>query len=254
MNGDTKNTIKTIELRSERVRNIIGEVPPFLIRGGIGVIAAVVILVAAICSFIPMYDTAEGKIKLITYPPASLAIAAENGIFYKFAATESNIHFYAKDTVGYIKTDANLIFWYTAEIAGQIFINAHSGDRIQKGDCLFAVIPDSTNVHGQLILPYNQRSKIRAGQDVMIELEGFPSREFGVIRGRTNIVYPLKIYNNSGYEVGLRVDVVLPQGTTTTYKKDIRFSPDMEGIAKVILSKQSVLSKVLLTVGNRKHL
>lgn len=55
---------KDIELRSEQVRRIIGQVPPVLVRSGIGIIAAIVALLLAVAAFVPYPETAEAGITL----------------------------------------------------------------------------------------------------------------------------------------------------------------------------------------------
>lgn len=55
---------KDIELRSEQVRKIIGQVPPMLIRSGIGVIGLIVALLLAVAAFVPYPETADTDITL----------------------------------------------------------------------------------------------------------------------------------------------------------------------------------------------
>lgn len=45
---ETGNTQSHIELRSEKVRNIIGEIPPVLVRWGLAIIAIIFIVLLAI--------------------------------------------------------------------------------------------------------------------------------------------------------------------------------------------------------------
>jgi len=55
---------KDIELRSEQVRKIIGQVPPMLVRSGIGVIGLIVALLLAVAAFVPYPETADTDITL----------------------------------------------------------------------------------------------------------------------------------------------------------------------------------------------
>lgn len=55
---------KDIELRSEQVRKIIGQIPPVLIRSGIGIIGIIVALLLAIAAFVPYPETTESDIIL----------------------------------------------------------------------------------------------------------------------------------------------------------------------------------------------
>lgn len=55
---------KDIELRSEQVRKIIGQVPPMLVRSGIGVIGLIVAMLLAVAAFVPYPETADTDITL----------------------------------------------------------------------------------------------------------------------------------------------------------------------------------------------
>lgn len=53
-----------IELRSEKVRNIIGHVPPLLIRSGITLITLLVTALAAATCLIPYPENVKGKVEV----------------------------------------------------------------------------------------------------------------------------------------------------------------------------------------------
>lgn len=44
---------KDIELRSKQVRKIIGQIPPLLVRSGIGIIGIIIALLLAVAAFVP---------------------------------------------------------------------------------------------------------------------------------------------------------------------------------------------------------
>lgn len=54
--------MENIELRSENVRNIIGRIPPMLIRSGTGLITLIITLLLAAAAFIPYPETLEGEV------------------------------------------------------------------------------------------------------------------------------------------------------------------------------------------------
>lgn len=62
---ETNKTINDkIELRSEKVRQLIGEIPPSLVRWGIAIIAIVFIaLIAAVCLLPYPYSNGESILK-----------------------------------------------------------------------------------------------------------------------------------------------------------------------------------------------
>ena len=56
---------KDIGLRSEQVRKIIGQIPPLLVRSGIGIIGTIVALLLAAAAFVPYPETIETDITLV---------------------------------------------------------------------------------------------------------------------------------------------------------------------------------------------
>ncbi len=69
-----------IELRSEKARRIIGEVPPLLVRSGIGIITAVVIALLVAASTITCPESVTVHAVLTSYHngKASLTLAADS--------------------------------------------------------------------------------------------------------------------------------------------------------------------------------
>lgn len=60
----TNNTNDKIELRSEKVRKLIGEIPPSLVRWGTAIIAIVFIaLLAAVCLLPYPYSNGESILR-----------------------------------------------------------------------------------------------------------------------------------------------------------------------------------------------
>lgn len=53
MESDNRPTHDRIELRSQKVRQLIGEIPPSLVRWGIAVIAVIFIALIAAVSLLP---------------------------------------------------------------------------------------------------------------------------------------------------------------------------------------------------------
>jgi len=157
-----KEKSRDIELRSEKVRNIIGQIPPFLVRSGMGMIAVVVALALGVCYFIPYYETVEGRVEIL-------------------------------------------------------------------GD------------YGQILLPYEYQWKIQTGQQVRVELDGFPSTEFGTLRGVISEIYPSPIKDPTDNQLFLKVEMDLPERLTTSNKNELPFTPGMQGTATVVVSKRRLL-------------
>ncbi|WP_421920336.1 HlyD family efflux transporter periplasmic adaptor subunit [Marinifilum sp.] len=160
---------ENIELRSEKVRNIIGQIPSWIIRSGITVIFVVVIFLLTGSYFFHYPDKVEGK--------------------------------------AYLQIDSIGLFFAKVNV------------------------------------PYRCIGKIAEGQNVNVELEGYPVNKFGLLKGNiTKIVpYPLE-ENGESYFV---VQAKLTNGMKSTQNKSIPFFPNLKGNAKITVGEQRLLDKFL---------
>ena len=55
-----KNVSSDIELRSEKVRNLLGEIPPLLVRWGMVIIVAIFLAILLVVCFVP-YPYSKGE-------------------------------------------------------------------------------------------------------------------------------------------------------------------------------------------------
>ena len=112
---------------------------------------------------------------------------------------------------------------------------------INVGDNVFSIIPDTKNGFvGKVKAPALNSGKIKVGQTVNIRLANFPDREFGVLKG--------KIQNISlvpDKDGNLLLDVALPNGLQTSYKKQIVFQQEMKGSAEIVTEDLRLIERIL---------
>lgn len=112
---------------------------------------------------------------------------------------------------------------------------------VNAGDNVFAVIPNNENDYiGKVKAPAQNSGKIKVGQKVNIRLTNYPDREFGMINGTINAISltPDKDGN-------LLIDVSLPKGLETSYKKKIEFQQEMSGSAEIITQDLRLIERLL---------
>lgn len=131
-----------------------------------------------------------------------------------------------------------------APISGKITFTNYwtKNQNISSGDKAFSIVPeDYGKLIGKALLPINRSGKVRPGQQVNIRFSNYPDTEFGSIRGvvRTISLVSTKVNNESNYVV----EIILPNGLTTSYKRVLPFVPEMEGSADIITDRQSVLER-----------
>lgn len=112
---------------------------------------------------------------------------------------------------------------------------------VNAGDNVFAVIPNNENGYiGKVKAPAQNSGKIKVGQKVNIRLTNYPDREFGMVMGTIKAISltPDKDGN-------LLIDVSLPKGLETSYKKKIEFQQEMSGSAEIITQDLRLIERLL---------
>jgi len=120
---------------------------------------------------------------------------------------------------------------------------------IISGGVVFNIIPTNKGeVIGKALLPTERSGKVEIDQKVNINFANFPDNEFGVIRGYVKSIslVPSKEIGGNHYVV----EISLPNGLVTSYRKELPFFPEMEGTANIITKDLSLLQRVLLPIKN----
>lgn len=112
---------------------------------------------------------------------------------------------------------------------------------ITAGDIVFSVVPTSgSGFIGKLKAPALNSGKIQVGQRVNIRLANFPDRQYGVLIGK--VVNISLVPDKDG---NISVDIALPQGMQTSYKKQIPFQQEMRGTADIITEDLRLIERIL---------
>ncbi|MBF4518765.1 HlyD family efflux transporter periplasmic adaptor subunit [Flavobacterium sp. ANB] len=112
---------------------------------------------------------------------------------------------------------------------------------INVGDNVFSIIPDARNGFvGKVKAAALNSGKIKVGQKVNIRLANFPDREFGVLRGKIKNISLVPDKDGN-----LLLDVALPNGLQTSYKKQIVFQQEMKGSAEIVTEDLRLIERIL---------
>lgn len=104
-----------IELRSEKIRHIIGRVPPVLIRSGIGVISGIVFLLIIAACYIPYPEAVSVPVKIVNTTRENNGLARAVIPFARITEikpgmkVEMQMEGYNADTYGYVEGSVNRI-------------------------------------------------------------------------------------------------------------------------------------------------
>lgn len=221
---------KNIELRSEKVRNIVGKVPPRLLRVGILIISFVIICILTLAYFIPYPQYRDIPVTLYSNPPIQTIIARNSGLFYSNIDREfvSN-----GERICNIKNDNDSIFDFYSKISGKILFNTDNGNYIQQNNILLSIIPDSLGyVYGIGLIPFDEIDTIYKGQKVTITYKG----EY--IIGEVINIYPIP-EKGRFYKIEINFSDIVNDEDKTILLPNYIYS------AKILISDKPLLKQVL---------
>jgi len=129
-----------------------------------------------------------------------------------------------------------------SSVSGKVILGNYwsTNQQVKAGDQVMTIIPDEASIPiGKITLPMQGAGKVKAGQKVNIKLTNYPYLEYGMVRG---IVSRLsEVPNQSNY----MVEVNLPSGLNTNYKKKLHFDQEMTGTAEIITEDMRLLERTL---------
>ncbi len=108
---------------------------------------------------------------------------------------------------------------------------------VKEGELVMTVIPEGDKLIGKALIPILNSGKIKPGQEVKIKLDNFPFQEFGIMKG---VVKEISALPMDGKYV---VDIDLPNGSKTSYNKDLPKGIELQGSADIITQDVRLLQK-----------
>lgn len=136
-----------------------------------------------------------------------------------------------------------LNYCLTTPIDGKItFINYwHENQFIQSGENTFSIVPnEEEELIGKALLPIDRSGKVKIGQRVIIRFSNFPDQEFGIVERVVNTISLVPIENN------YLVEVALPNGLTTNYRKTLPVTHEMKATAEIVTEELSLLERFIM--------
>lgn len=109
---------------------------------------------------------------------------------------------------------------------------------IEAGKPLFAVVPINQDFIGYIDVPKSGYGKIKIGQKVQIEIDKYPSYEFGRLEGTVSSIALLA--KESVYRIGFK----LKNGMTSSYNRKFEYTPEMTGNADIITDDVRLLTRI----------
>lgn len=117
------------------------------------------------------------------------------------------------------------------------FIQNLEDKKFMDGNAII-ITPKGNSFYGLVSIPIVGAGKLRIGQKVIIKLNDYPYREFGILTGRLEELYP--VANEKTY-IG---KVKFLDSNYSNYNKKITIKENMIGIAEIITNDRNLLERI----------
>lgn len=129
-----------------------------------------------------------------------------------------------------------------APINGKVVFNQFwsVNQNVQAGNQVLTIVPNfSERLVGKIELPIQGSGKVKVGQRVNIQLLNYPHMEYGMVEG---VVKSKSLVSANNF---YSVEVDLPNGLVSNYKKKLEFNQGMQGMVEIITDDVRLLERIL---------
>ena len=157
---------------------------------------------------------------------------------------ESELYTNAVQLMNEIKT-WEMTYVLTSPIDGNIVFTDYwaENQNAGAGEVIFTVIPtEDSGIFGKALLPPERSGKVKVGQKVNIRFVNYPDTEFGMVKGVVRKISPIPSNGNYSVEIGL------PDGLTTTYRKQLPFTREMQAQAEIVTEDLRLIERFFMPI------
>ena len=164
----------------------------------------------------------------------------------QYAENENRLELELNTLAGQLLNEINtweMNFVLISPINGKVtFVGYWSiNQNVTAGETVFTVIPEQkNNFVGKAQLPIMRSGKVKIGQAVNIRFLNYPDNEFGMVKGEVSNISLVPI--NDFY----MLEISLPNGLLTTYKKELPFSQEMTANIEIITEDMRLIERFVL--------
>ena len=115
---------------------------------------------------------------------------------------------------------------------------AFAGQFVQQGTEVMIVSPLDGHYVARARLPQTRSGRVLVGQTVRLRLDSYPYTEFGDVVGSVRSISPVS------RDSIILIQVALPNGSTTSFGKKLRFRQGMQGIAEIVTDDTRLIEKM----------
>lgn len=232
--------------QSHEMEEIIGKIPNWITRWGITVLFLVAFIGLFISNTIQFPDTASADVIIQAMEqPGKVSLRRDDASQEFIFMVKDEDYVKPGDTLFIHKNDKLEIYKpIITPMSGKVFITKGI-DKDNTQDYLVWVVPETTDFEVKLKYSVKGSGKIKLGQEVVINIENYPSSDFGYLTGTISKILPVPVEGKIQGYVKLDQTKLI-----TNLGKELPLDYLMEGKADIILENKTIASRIF---GNIMH-
>lgn len=225
---------------SSEMEEIVGQVPPWLVRWGLGVLFCVGIIGLAISNKVSYPDTFPAEVLVqAKQQPGKVTVRREDASQRFSFLVKDGDQVRMGDTL-LIRTDINKQESESiiTPMAGKIYVS-EGIDAANTLDKIIWVVPKATSFEVKIKYANRGAGNIKIGQSVKINLYDYPNDEYGFLDGKIANILPVQVDDQHQAYVQLYQDKLI-----TSKNKELPVLPTMQGEAEILLNDRSIFKRI----------
>ena len=111
---------------------------------------------------------------------------------------------------------------------------------VSQNEVMVVVPVDNRQLLGRMFLEFNGSGPVREDQEVIVRLDAYPYQDYGAVIGQVSWKSKVPTQKNK-----IPVEVVFPNGLTTTLGKDIDPGEELTGVGYIILNDRRFINRIV---------
>ncbi len=109
--------------------------------------------------------------------------------------------------------------------------------QLKSNQVICYINPENTEYYAEIYIPQTNFGKVKTGQEVLLKFPSYPFQEYGSVNGKIDFIS--NINTDSGYVA----KVILPNGLSTSYKKQVQFRDGLQAQGEIITQDMRLLER-----------
>lgn len=229
-----------LEIRSNEMEEIIGQVPHWIVRWGICVLFSVAIIGIVIIRYVRYPDIIAAKVLVQAKQQPGKVTVRRVDASQEFKLLVSEGQMVVKGDTLLVRSDTKTGLKYpvVTPMAGKIYIS-NGIDNKNTLDYVVWVVPKTSSFDIKINYGSKGAGNVRVGQQVKIDLYDYPNNQYGFLQGTISSILPVQLNDlHQGYVKLTGAKLI------TSNHTELPILPTMQGDAEILLNDRSIFERI----------